>query len=52
MLTDQEEMVGDVIISGSLGCNDHEVVKFKILTGVRKASSRVQTSNLRSADFS
>ena len=46
-----EQMVGDVIINGSFGCNDHEVGEFKFLIGVRKASSRVQTLNL-SADFS
>lgn len=52
MVTDKEETVEDIIINGSLGCNDHEVLEFKILTGVRKASSRVKTSNIRSADFS
>lgn len=33
-------MAGYVIISGSLGCCDHETEEFKILREVRKASNR------------
>lgn len=34
---------GGVITSGSLGCSHHEIVEYKALRGVGKASSRVHT---------
>ena len=34
---------GDVITSGSLGCSNREIVEYKALRGVGKASSRVQS---------
>lgn len=45
IFTKKEELVVDVIISGSLGCSDQEIVAFKILRGVRQASRTVQTRN-------
>jgi len=36
-----------LVIDGSLGCNDHETVEFKILRALRKGSGRVQSLNLR-----
>ena len=44
-------MVRDVIISGSLGCSNSEIMKFKILKGMRKESSKVQTLDFRQAEF-
>lgn len=39
--TDQEGLVGDKKVGGSLGCNDHEIVEFSIgQEGHRAASSR------------
>lgn len=40
-----------MVISSSLGCNDHEVVVFRILKGIRRESSRVQTLDFKQ-DFS
>ena len=36
-----------MVISSSLGCSDHEVIVFRILKGVRKESSRVQTLDFK-----
>ncbi|KAJ7411586.1 parathyroid hormone [Pitangus sulphuratus] len=33
VLTKREELVGNVILQGSLGCSDHEMVEFEILRG-------------------
>lgn len=51
VLTKKKELVADVIISDSFGCSDHEIVGFKILRGVRKASGTVQTLDFRGATF-
>ena len=40
-----------MIISVSLACSGHEVVKFLVLRGVRKKSSRVHTLGVRGADL-
>lgn len=50
LLFTNKELVEDVIISSSLGCSDHAIVELKILRGVRKESSRVQTLDFRRAD--
>lgn len=47
LLISKEELVGDMIKAGSLGCSDHKIVEFKILRGWRKESSRVQILDLR-----
>lgn len=44
MLTNAEELIGDVKIGGSPGCSDHSLVEFSILNIVK---SRVKTLNLR-----
>lgn len=41
LLTKKEELSGDMIIDGSHDYRNNEIVKFKILKGVRKSSSRV-----------
>jgi len=46
LFTCKKEMVRDVIISGSLGCSNCEIKKFKILKGMRKETSEVQTQSL------
>lgn len=40
-----------MIISGSLGYSNHEIKKFKLLQGIRKESSQVQTLDFRQAGF-
>lgn len=51
LLMTKEELVGDMTMSGSLGCSNHEIVEFKILTGWMDGwmdgSSRVQILDLR-----
>lgn len=37
----REDVVGNMIISVSLGCSNHEVVEVKNLKGVRKVNSRL-----------
>ena len=38
-------------VGGSLQCNDHEIVEFRLLYGRDKAVSRVATVNFRRANF-
>lgn len=40
-----------MIISGSLGYNNCEIKKFKILQGMRKENCQVQTLDFRQAEF-
>jgi len=40
-----------VKVGGSLGCSDHEVVKFRILRGGSRAISRIKTLDFRRANF-
>ena len=42
VLTNKEELVGNVKLKGSLGCRDHEMVMFKIL----RAAGRSTASSL------
>lgn len=49
--TCKREEVRGVIISGSLGYSNHEIKKFKLLQGIRKESSQVQTLDFRQAGF-
>lgn len=47
VLTNKEGLVGDVKVGVSLGCNDNEMMEFKILCGGSWAISRIT-----SLDFS
>lgn len=40
LVTNKEELAGDIVINRRFGSSGHGIVKFKILTGVRKDSSR------------
>ncbi|GAB0179197.1 hypothetical protein GRJ2_000385000 [Grus japonensis] len=51
VLTNKEELVGDMKLKGSLGCSDHKMVKFKILRAARRARSKLTTLDFRRADF-
>jgi len=51
VLTSKEMLVGNVKLKGSLGCSDHERVKFKILTAVRRPHSKLTALDFRRADF-
>ncbi|GAB0179431.1 hypothetical protein GRJ2_000408400 [Grus japonensis] len=51
MLTNKEDLVGDVKLKGDLGCSDHEMVEFRILRAARRAHSKLTTLDFRRADF-
>jgi len=51
VLTNKEGLVGNVKLKGSLGCSDHEMVKFTILWAARRVLSKLTTLNFRRADF-
>lgn len=46
VLTSKEELVGNVKVGGSLGCNGYEVVKLRILREGSKANSRMGHSDV------
>jgi len=51
VLTNKEELVGNVEVRGSLGCSDHEMVEFKILRAARRVHSKLTTLDFGRADF-
>ena len=51
ILTNKEGLVEDVRVGGSLGCSDHEMVKFRILHGRSRAMSRVTALDFKRANF-
>ncbi|PKU33628.1 dtw domain-containing protein 2 [Limosa lapponica baueri] len=51
ILTNNEGLVGNVKLKGSLGCSDHEMVEFKILRAARRVCSKLTTLDFRRADF-
>lgn len=51
ILTNKEGLVKEVKAGGSLGCSDHEMVEFEILSGGSKAKSRIATLDFRRANF-
>ncbi|PKU42802.1 rna-directed dna polymerase from mobile element jockey-like [Limosa lapponica baueri] len=52
LFTNKEELLGGVEVGGHLGLSDHEMVKFSILSEVRKGFSKTFTLDFRRADFS
>ncbi|KAJ7419450.1 dynein heavy chain 8, axonemal [Pitangus sulphuratus] len=50
-LTNKEELVGKMKLKDSLGCNDHEMVEFKIHRAVRRVYRKLSTLPFRKADF-
>ncbi|KAK4826209.1 hypothetical protein QYF61_006153 [Mycteria americana] len=51
VLTNEEGLVGNVKLKGSLDCSDHEMVEFKILRAPRRVHSKLTTLDFRRADF-
>ncbi|KAK4810861.1 hypothetical protein QYF61_008833 [Mycteria americana] len=51
LVTSASELIGDVKIGGSLGCNDHALVEFAVLRDMGQAKSIVRTLNFRKANF-
>lgn len=50
VFTNQEELVRDVKVKGSIGCSDHGLVEFRILRGGSKTETRITTLDFRRAD--
>ena len=46
ILTNTEELLGNVRVRDSLGCSDHEMVEFRILKGQNRAKSKTITMGL------
>ncbi|GAB0185586.1 nucleoside diphosphate kinase 6 [Grus japonensis] len=51
VLTNKEGLVENVKLKGSLGCSDHEIVKFNIHRGARRVHSKLTTLDFSRADF-
>ena len=49
--TNKEGLVGNMKLKGSLGCNDHETMNFKIFRSARRAHSELNNLGFRRADF-
>lgn len=51
MLTNNEGLVGNVKVKGSLGHGDHEIVKFSVLMTRRRMNGKLTTWDFRRADI-
>lgn len=51
LLTEKEELIGDVKVKGSHGCSHHKMVEFKILRDVSKVNSRITALDFRRKTF-
>lgn len=51
ILINKEELMGNVKIKGSLGCNYHEMVQFGILRAARRNHRKLSILDFRRADF-
>ena len=50
-LINEEGLVTNVNLKGSLGCSDHETVDFKILRASKRVCSKLATLDFRRTDF-
>lgn len=50
-LIKKKELVVGGKVKGSLGCNDHDIVEFRILTGGSRAKTKLTTLDFRRANF-
>lgn len=51
VLTDQEELVGNVMAGDSLSCNEHEVVEFRTLCEGSRTISWTKTMDFSNVNF-
>ncbi|PKU44938.1 hypothetical protein llap_4751 [Limosa lapponica baueri] len=51
LVTNPSELISDIKIGGSLGCSDHALVEFTVLTDMGQMKSKVRTLNLRKEKF-
>lgn len=47
----KEKLMGKVILQGSLVCCDHEMVKFQIISAVKRVCNKLTTLDFRRAHF-
>ena len=51
ILSNKEGLVGNVKLKGSLGCSDHEMVQFRMLSAARREHRRLTTLDFRKEDL-
>ena len=51
LLTNQQDLLDNITTNGSFGYSDHNIVEFKILPSMLKASSRTKILDFRRANF-
>lgn len=51
ILTNKEEVVGNVELKGSLSCSNHEMVEFEFLRAVSRAHRKLTDLHFRRAEF-
>jgi len=51
LVTNTSELINDIKTGGSLGCSDHTLVEFIVLSDKSWAKSKVRTLNFRKPDF-
>ncbi|PKU46983.1 glycerol kinase [Limosa lapponica baueri] len=51
ILPNHNGLTGDVKVKGSLGCNDHEILEFRILKKGKMVKSKLTTTDFRRTDF-
>lgn len=50
-VTNMSELIGDVKIGGSQGCNDHMPVEFTVLRNMGQVRSKIRPLNFSNTDF-
>ena len=51
MLTNANELIGDISIGGCLGCSDRAIAEFMLWRNMRQAKSNIRVLNFRKAKF-
>jgi len=52
LLTKQENLLCNILVSGNLGCRDHNIEEFWILLSTLKVSTKTKVLDFRRANFS
>jgi len=51
LVTNASEIISDIKIGGSLGCNNHTLVELTVVRDMSQAKSKIRTLNFRKAKF-
>ncbi|PKU42375.1 hypothetical protein llap_7322 [Limosa lapponica baueri] len=51
LVTNAIKLIGDIKIGGSLGCSDHALLEFAVLSDMGQEKNKVRTLNSRKANF-